>query len=149
MSRNLSDLAWRSSKEFVAFERLTCEIWEAATGEMYVRGSHGTFMINIAVGAKKIWNSHWTFTTMFGKSVVALFATRGYDCLILPVRLPVLTTLLAFIAHHLLHFLVRKSDCLQGQTGRQQPHGIGKTILLLEVDSNRHRRTVPTELYLA
>ena len=59
-----------------------------------------------AVDEKKSGTVVGPFTTMFGKSVVALFAMRGYDYLTLPVRLPVLTTLLAFIAHHLLHFLV-------------------------------------------
>ena len=54
-----------------------------------------------AVAVKKIWNGHCH--------------EDWQEC----VRSsPVLTTLLAFIARHLLHFLVRKSDCLRGQTRR-------------------------------
>ena len=38
-----------------------------------------------------------TTVTKVGKGVFALFATRGYECLTLAVRLPVLTTLLSLI----------------------------------------------------
>ena len=105
------------------FERVCCireatmEIWEAATGEMYVRGSHGTFMINMLLVQKNLEQSldiHHDIWQECGRS----FCDEG-------VRLPHIACTIACIDHaaclyryHLLHFLVRKSDCLQGQTGR-------------------------------
>ena len=70
----------------------TMEIWGAATGEMYVRGSHATCMINMLLMQKKIWNSRWTIHHDVWQECGRSFCDEG-------VRLPHIACTIACIDH--------------------------------------------------